>query len=269
MDTYVINLDKDVEKWNQIQKNFSRKLTRVSAVDGDTDPNRPFLMNKMMHGCLQSHCKIWQMVVDNNRSALVLEDDCVPISKNFETCFQQLLATLPCDYDVAIFGYLFSDVNRDYLLSAMCYPVMKGRPLRKVNEDWYEPGIFGGSHCYMISVQGAKTLLQNHLLYHADCVICCNKNIRLYCVKNAIAAQKLFGNIYYNPHTTLEWLLVEPLIGFGPFTIRVIHACLLCFVIMIGLLMSSCVILNWTAKIIIMSSLLYYLCIISHISAHI
>lgn len=266
-DVYVVNLDRDVEKWEEIQKQFTMmKLTRVSAIDGGQAKDKPFLMNKMMHGCLQSHRKIWRMVVDNNRPALVLEDDCMPVHHDFNGMFKRLMTTLPTDYDVAIFGYLMSDVNRDYLATAIAAPILKRRCMRKVNEDWYVPGIFMGSHCYLITPQGANKLLKDKTNYHVDCVICRNKEIKLYCVKNTIATQKLFGSIQYNPYTTLEWIMVEPIIGLGSFTIRSIHIVLLYIVSIMVFLMSKSVVLNTTAKIIVMYTFMHYISTIVHIS---
>lgn len=187
--TYVINLDHDTEKWEVIQKKFPWTVTRISAVDG-SKAKRPFFINKLMYGCLQSHRKVWQQIVQNNETALVLEDDCHPLP-HFQEKFYHVLSTLPPDYDVAVLGYLVSDVHGDYFLTSITAPFMKRRCMRRINDEWFVPGYFIGSHCYLITPQGAKKLLQDPTIYHTDFMMGHNTSLRLYCVADSIASHEV------------------------------------------------------------------------------
>lgn len=65
--TYVINLDKDTEKLRRVRQAFPWEVTRVPAVDGTKAPC-PVFSDKLLHGCLLSHRKVWRMVVGRRRS---------------------------------------------------------------------------------------------------------------------------------------------------------------------------------------------------------
>lgn len=264
MDTYVINLDKDLEKWQQIQHKFSWKLTRVSAIDGGGASGRPVYTNKHIYGCLMSHRKVWGVVVKTGRPSLVLEDDCHPV-EGFEEKLKSLIETLPRDYDVAVVGYIASDVSRDYLVAAISSPLMKRRCMRKVNKDWYVPGVFVGTHCYIVSPKGAQKLLNNHTVYHADFIINSNKDLILYCPKETIASQthKHKPLLMYNQHISWEWILLEPALGVGSITIRNIHLLFIyCLFVCLSATSGSYIFL----KLLIASPLAHYLSTIGHIS---
>lgn len=269
MDTYVINLDKDVDKWEEIQKKFSWELTRISAVDGNKCKDRPFFISGFIYGCLQSHRKVWEIVVKTNKLALVLEDDCQPLD-GFEERLPLLLQTLPNDYDVAVLGYIASDVRGDYMLTALTAPLMKRRCMKKVNEDWYVPGIFFGTHCYLISPQGAQKLLANRLDYHADFVLSTDKNIQIYCPQETMASQVIQRKPWfrhYNPYITWDWLLTEPLWSFGNLlTVRSYHIILLFLLFIYLSFRSRSVVLQVMLKILVVLLIVHYLSMIVHVS---
>jgi GR25 family glycosyltransferase involved in LPS biosynthesis len=262
--TYVINLDHDTKKWEMIQKKFPWTLTRISAVDGSKE-KRPFFINKLMYGCLQSHRKVWQQIVQNNQPALVLEDDCHPLP-NFQENFVHVLKTLPTDYDVAVLGYIVSDVRGDYLLTSFNAPFMKRRCMRRINDEWFVPGYFIGSHCYLITPQGAKKLLEDPIIYHTDFIIGRNTNLQLYCVAEPIASQGNKGKLPYNPYTSWEWLLVEPIMGFGSGALRVIHFIPLVIGLFYVLFFSNSVFWKTCSKLVICLFFVHYVSTITHIS---
>lgn len=269
MDTYVINLDKDVDKWEAIQKKFSWKLKRVSAVDGNSIKDRPYFISGFIYGCLLSHRKVWDIVVNTNKPAVVLEDDCEPL-EGFEEKLPLLLQTLPDDYDVAVLGYIASDVRGDYMLTALTAPLMKRRCMRRVNEDWYVPGIFFGTHCYLISPQGARKLLANRLDYHADFVLSTDKNLLIYCPKETMASQVIKRKSWfrhYNPYITWDWLMTEPLLSFGNlFTVRSYHIVLFFLFCIYLSFRSRSVVLQVILKILVVLLMVHYLSIVVHVS---
>jgi len=268
IDTYVINLDVDTEKWHAIQKKFSWKLTRISAIDGDKTENRPFFASRLIYGCLMSHRKAWEIIAKSNNPALVLEDDCQPLNQ-FENRLKTLLKTIPNDYDVAIMGYVASDVSRDYMMTAFSAPFYKKRCMKRVNEDWFVPGIFIGAHCYIITPEGARKLLANNSINHTDLLICSDKNINVYCPKETIATQlhKRKPILMYNNHISFEWMLSGALFSFGKvFTVRACHILLVILIFVCMAVKSRSIFIKVFLKIIVVLFFVHYLFTVVHIS---
>jgi GR25 family glycosyltransferase involved in LPS biosynthesis len=165
MKAYVINLDRDTKKWQQMQAKAPLPVQRFAAINGSTHPNRPFHMNAMMYGCLLSHRALWSIIAAEPADCLILEDDCV-FKDHFVEKLTEHLHSAPSDYDILILGYTASDVSNDVLLAAAANPFMWRRTMRKVNDDWWVPGIFIGR----LTPAGARKLLQNTDMYHTDCV---------------------------------------------------------------------------------------------------
>eukprot|EP00953_Heterococcus_sp_UTEX-ZZ885_P008863 5265-Heterococcus_DN1.PRE.15 len=221
--TFVINLDRDVEKWKQLQQSVSWPVERFSAIDGALVKDRPFHLNAFMVGCLMSHRALWKRVARETEPCLILEDDCV-FPAGFVQEMQRVMGTIPKDYDLAVLGYSGSDVDGDVLLSAGCYPVMRRRTLMQVNDDWWVPGIWIGCHCYMLTPAGAKKLCLNTDMYHADAVLNRDSSLVVYCPNSSLVSQSVrVGMFMYNQHVTYEWLLLEPVIALGPVTLRLGH----------------------------------------------
>ena len=123
---FVVNLDRRPDRWERIQKVLNGSATikklgfeRVRATDGVTLPHRQMLVEGKLSkdaysslisnievngefltmgglGCLLSHAKIWERVVEMSFPALVLEDD-IEIKENFDV----ELDTLLCRWVVA------------------------------------------------------------------------------------------------------------------------------------------------------------------------
>lgn len=270
IDTYVINLDKDVEKWQTIQQKFSWGLTRIPAIDGSLIEDGPFFTSGFIHGCLMSHRKVWDIIARTDRPALILEDDCHPLD-GFDEKLASLMQTLPDDYDVAVLGYVVSDVRGDYLLTAFTAPMMKRRHMKRVNDDWFVPGMFFGLHCYIVSPSGARKLLANRLIYHADFIVSTDTNLHVYCPKETIASQIIHKNhkplLHYNPYISWDWLMTEPILHFGrSFTLRLYHV-VICLLLFMGATIRSGSILSKTIlKILVVLCIVHYLSTIGHVS---
>ncbi|KAG5185053.1 hypothetical protein JKP88DRAFT_180818, partial [Tribonema minus] len=97
--SYVINLDRDADKWKAICKRAGRALTRFPAITGATASCRPWYMNPMMWGCLCSHRKLWKMAASSSTPFLILEDDCL-FCDDFEAKVSMAMQTVPSDWDV-------------------------------------------------------------------------------------------------------------------------------------------------------------------------
>ncbi len=224
--TLVINLDRDADRWRGLSESVTWPVTRLPAVDGRAAPGRPFHMNAMMYGCLMSHQRAWEIVAAAGVPHLVLEDDC-DVTPGFEERALAAMATVPSTYGVAVLGYQAADVAGDRLLAAVAGPVMKRRIPRRVNADWLVPGVFFGSHCYAVSPAGARGLLRDPEMFHADAVMNRAVRVELYCVTKSLASQtlrsELMGRLKYNDAIGWPWLLAEPFLGAGPYTVRIAH----------------------------------------------
>src|SRR5947208_587183 len=110
---YVINLPHRTDRWSQIQSSFKntniqliqwpatngKQLTEESINSQTTQFCQNFCSTGMI-GCYLSHYKLWQHIVSNNETnVLILEDDAKPIP-NFQTKFKEVTQELPPDYDL-------------------------------------------------------------------------------------------------------------------------------------------------------------------------
>ena len=265
MDTVVINLDRDVSKYETILKTCPWPVTRVAAVDGSALPDVPSHLNPFMYGCLLSHRKVWEYASRQDHPVLVLEDDCV-FGDAFAENLTHYLKTLPPDVDVAVVGYIASDVTLDVLLTAFATPIMKRRPLQKVNDQWWIPGVFMGTHCYLVSPQGARKLCANTDLYHADAVICRDASLALYCANRPLASQSQRVGVHpYNGQITWEWILAEPVYAIRNRPIRVIHLLVLYIVIVLCFFRSDRPALRLAGRCTLALPLMHYMGTYGHI----
>ncbi len=113
-DKVCINLDRRLERWQQMQDKFKRHgihaVRRFAAIDGETAtiptswPGTPGA-----YGCLLSHLEV---VREARRlglpSILIFEDDVV-FDDQFERKFTDSIRQLPSDWDMLFFGALHKD----------------------------------------------------------------------------------------------------------------------------------------------------------------
>lgn len=123
----VINLDKRVDRLEKITKQLDDldiTFERFSAIDG-TGKN-PMLANR------DSHLQVWR---DNlGKKILILEDDAYFVD-DFQERFDQVIQTLPDNWDVFYLGALLDK--------------MTGKVI-KVNNDWYRQIVSTGSQAYSV-----------------------------------------------------------------------------------------------------------------------
>jgi glycosyl transferase family 25 len=121
--TYVVNLDRHVERWAHMRAEAARvglEVSRISAVDGlrvpaklrskffDENGRNPSSLLPGEIGCYASHLLVCQEIVDRGQPyALVLEDDVVLASDLFET-LEAALAKLPNGWDIVRLSSLTS-----------------------------------------------------------------------------------------------------------------------------------------------------------------
>lgn len=166
---YIINLDSKPELFNRSLKNVMdsgfKNVMRIPAVNGNELPNEylkniltvktyndldkprenhEVIFNKPGVGCFLSHIKIWEEMLKNNQDwVLVLEDD-VELDSNFKNNYTNFINHIGLDTDLVLLGYT----------------LLRHAPKRKENKLKIE-GLFWGTHCYLISKEGARKALEN------------------------------------------------------------------------------------------------------------
>ena len=172
--TYVINLDRRPDRWNDFSKQSILKefkhLQRFSAVDGKTlnlvDDERISLHTR--HNIQQnyrrsdyeintagaigasfSHITIWKKFLESDSEYLVVfEDDTIVDKKSLEY-IDTLIPTLPSSgWDMWLLG------THQWAFEGK--PLVKGNP-----KGWWKVKSFTGAHAYVLSRNGAKILLEN------------------------------------------------------------------------------------------------------------
>lgn len=113
--TYVINLKKDIERYNNLSKllkNVNIDFTRFDAIDGknvlneyDKHINLKFkhFIPKSVLGCMLSHAVLSEYIYknDENDYALILEDDIIPNFKD-KRIIDKEISKAPKDWDIIL-----------------------------------------------------------------------------------------------------------------------------------------------------------------------
>jgi len=175
--TYVINLKRRSDRWNNITnafKNTNLNLIRWNAVDGsllsdeELKSHTNFIGNnicsKSMVGCYLSHYNLWKHIYKNKETnVLILEDDCYP-TKNFKNDLIKTFKYVPTNYDL-----IYLSINR-----ISQYSLINDKKYYAPN--LYIPnGMFSGSQSYIISYRGVEKLINSNLfkkaIYHIDIIL--------------------------------------------------------------------------------------------------
>jgi GR25 family glycosyltransferase involved in LPS biosynthesis len=187
---YLINMDKDADRLEKVTKecdNVGIKFERFPGVKiSDLSQNildkyipeqtQKYGTNGMI-GCGLSHLFVWQDAVQNNyKNILVLEDD-VFFTDDFNEYLINVMEEVPDDYDILYLGY--RDTN--------CNPP-KDSSLNYI----YKPNFPLLLHAYIVSNKGLKKLLNliTKVDEHIDWLIAYNINkLNIYVTKKKIANQ--------------------------------------------------------------------------------
>ena len=186
--TYVINLQKDTKKWNEIQKNFKNtdiQLTRFNAIFGKELTKQQQLIKKTkvtkmcqltctdgIIGCGLSHIELAKHIVetDKNSFALVLEDDIKPIVSNFKQRIINLAKNAPKDWDLI-------KIHNHGFCKTLNNPI------------W----LCGSTAGFLISKKGAQKVSNLQLKNHIDIQLHLNKKLKIY-----KSANNLLSSEYQN-----------------------------------------------------------------------
>jgi GR25 family glycosyltransferase involved in LPS biosynthesis len=196
--TYVINLDRRPERWNEFSKQpilrEFKQLQRFSAVDGSkldimndervSIHTRHNIHNKFRRsdyeintvgaiGATFSHVTLWQNFLKGKEEYLVVFEDDTIVGKKEMDLIDSLIPTLPESWDVWLLGrhnWQFKETHLD----------------PRKPKGWKSVQQFTGAHGYVLSRRGAEILVQNpfpietHIEYY---ISACSalKDLRLIC----------------------------------------------------------------------------------------
>lgn len=172
--SYVINIDKNIEKYDEINNRFSKlgikpeRFSGIYAKDLDKDyinnityPYVQYTMEKGRSidsdigslgaiGCSLSHITLWNMLLNSKEDMfLILEDDAFPYTSiNIINNYLNDVNRIDSDWDYIFLGFLKPNIiySADIEVSNRIY---------KINEITFQ------THAYIINKKGASKLLKN------------------------------------------------------------------------------------------------------------
>lgn len=179
IDKFVINLKESTERKNTFIFNnnkFIKNYSFFEAVNGnDMDENdKDIIMKNSLNyskgaiGCALSHLSLWNKCIELNKDIMILEDDVI-VSKDFETHLQTVRDMLPENWDILQLSYNFDSILCYNITSfETCNSVFSQTKLTEENYNKFvnsdiNPTIAKLKHCfgtsaYLISPNGALKL---------------------------------------------------------------------------------------------------------------
>ena len=183
---YYINLDKDTDKKRDMLEEFNRvgikNPVRIPGVYGKTmtksdirKVTTPFcgaICTPTIIGCGTSHLNTWKEIIKNNdRYAMVCEDDIKFADANFIQIYNSLINEVPPDFDLIYLGCFGCEKNMFYNPSFLS--INNPKTIKEINSyEIREPSMAFAFHCYIISNTAAKKLVdyyqKNGINTHID-----------------------------------------------------------------------------------------------------
>ena len=157
----------DFRRWNAVDGGRLRTedLLRERVI---AEPLRAYTPGAL--GCAMSHRSVWEHSVATTAVQTVAEDDAV-FNRHFAAKAANVLAALPPDWDVVLWGWNFDAVLHAQVLEGMKQSVMRfdrrrlGSRLSEFQERQYDVlplrliAAFG-TVCYSVSPKGAQRLIE-------------------------------------------------------------------------------------------------------------
>lgn len=294
MDAYVINLEKDKERWNTIQKDFENtniNLIRFNAIDGNTVPREELttlcksLCTRGMIGCFASHKELWKKTIEENLPyMLVFEDDAYPLVPNIYEEITNCLQNLPVDYDLCFLHNMDNPITTTRgLLNSIIFAFggMYNYNHKQINDVVCIPKTNSTTTSYIVSNKGAQKLLELFPLinYHVDYTIQSkNHLLKIYAPTRSLITQNFDSNDSNNNENDkifdifgkrstqtrysqwgAKYLFSCPLFRLGSCTItfmKIIY--LVCFIVFIAIMLKEKHIVLWGLFVIVLFLFLFF-----------
>jgi GR25 family glycosyltransferase involved in LPS biosynthesis len=177
----LINLDRDAERLREFQQRnpHIRDIIRFAAVEGRLldkarlveqgliTPDLNYTQGSL--GSAFSHIINWRTAVDQNKFMTIVEDDAI-ISHNFDVQAKRVLAQLPAEWDLILWGWNFDvPLFFDMLPGVSGASVSCNQEQMRQNIDQFQRLETSpvpvrllhsfGTMCYSVSPKGAQALL--------------------------------------------------------------------------------------------------------------
>ncbi len=185
MKIHVINLDRSAERLREFQRwnGHLPGIQRFPAIDGATIDRQALIAARTIApglkytdgaiGCALSHLHFWEAAAAGPTAVTVCEDDAI-FHHGFLEHALRLLASLPEDWDLVLWGWNFDSILLFDLLPGVspCLGVFDQAKLRGAADHYQRlpltPGLFRlvrafGTVCYTLSPSGARKLLDRCL----------------------------------------------------------------------------------------------------------
>jgi glycosyl transferase family 25 len=185
MQVHLINLDRSVDRLAEFRRVNAHlgSVERVAAVDGGSvdrqrlvdagtlAPDLAYTPGAI--GCALSHIGLWRMAMDRRQPLTVAEDDAI-FHLQFDILAASVIATLPMDWDLVLWGWNFDSILAFDLLPGISPCVARFNQdqlrnatakfqLRALGPKAYRLLRAFGSVCYSVSPAGANKLLAHSL----------------------------------------------------------------------------------------------------------
>jgi len=178
---HLINLDRSAERLAEFRKRNGhlRRLVRFPGVDGRLLDKEKLITDGVIMpdlnystgalGAAMSHAALWKMAVDEGWPITVAEDDGI-FARHFEARSKALLACLPTDWDIVMWGFNFAEkvwVDALPRVTGMEMEFYQNRLRQNIGnfQDLdtvpmlFKLGHLFGLVCYSVSAKGAHALL--------------------------------------------------------------------------------------------------------------
>lgn len=213
--TFVINLDIQPDRMHSMHRQLTQAhitYERFPAVKGSevVSNTRAFPVSKHclqfctpgMLGCAASHLNVWRLVCERGLElALVCEDDMVitdPV--DFKQNLRRLVDAAPPDWDIILVGCFGSTCDppekSETLWHVMQRLSWRGQShMEDINDLLFRPHYFSGTHCYLVSLQGAAKLsntvtMSGHVDHDMNNVV----GLNIYAARQNLAVQASGGD---------------------------------------------------------------------------
>lgn len=173
---YVINLDKDKERMNHMDKQCKQHqidYVRFPAVvgakvekDARLSPFCQQFCTDGAKGCALSHHGIWEdMIKQNINSALILEDDGV-FSNDFDFKVESAMRSIPQPFDIVYLTTAYNP-NNETVVSQLAHTVAGVNPQEHTPLLKKTKGGFGTA-AYIIHIDFVRKILDKPITQHID-----------------------------------------------------------------------------------------------------
>lgn len=173
---YVINLDKDVERLQKIDRALKDEgidYERFSAIQGSQIASHPSLTTLCsmtctdgMKGCALSHHTLWEKAIKNGyQTLLIFEDDAI-IPTDINERLREAKMKIPSDWDVIYVGCRFF-CNDEHPMSKVGNRLFGSVP-EEVNGDVRKVKGSAGAHAILYKTSFLKKIIDKPIHTHID-----------------------------------------------------------------------------------------------------